>query len=264
MLDLYHNINSVCAQKVRIALAEKSLAYSDRVLTLRGDQYDPAYLRLNPNAVVPTLVHEGRAVIESSVILYYLDEAFPDPALMPVDLHARARVRQFNKLIDEYVHNSCVILTFGTAFRARFAEMDKDAVEALLSKTRIPKWADYKRDVIAHGLGSQYIADAIGAHHKMLKWMDESLESSEYLAGPALSLADIAVIPYIYRLELLRLARMWSKYPSISAWYERVQARPSYKKEISGRMSEVELAPFNALHNQPDPWLEVEAYLKAT
>jgi len=91
MLELYHSINSVCAQKVRVVLAEKGLEYQERLMTLRGDQFDPEYLKLNPNAVVPTLVHDGRPVIESSVILYYLDEAFPQPPLMPRDAHERAR-----------------------------------------------------------------------------------------------------------------------------------------------------------------------------
>ena len=55
MLELYHNINSVCAQKVRIALKEKGQEAKEHLLTLRGDQHDPEYLKLNPNAVVPTL-----------------------------------------------------------------------------------------------------------------------------------------------------------------------------------------------------------------
>src|SRR5258705_37269 len=62
MLELYHNINSVCAQKVRVALAEKGLAYQEHLIDLRGGQFDPAYMKLNPNAAVPTLVHEGRPV----------------------------------------------------------------------------------------------------------------------------------------------------------------------------------------------------------
>ena len=90
MLELYHSVNSVCAQKVRIALAEKGLEYREHLMTLRGDQFDPAYMKLNPSAVVPTLVHDGRPVIESSVILYYIDEAFPNPpSLMPADPHQR-------------------------------------------------------------------------------------------------------------------------------------------------------------------------------
>jgi glutathione S-transferase len=78
-------------------------------MPLGGDQFDPAYMKLNPNAVVPTLIHDRQPIIESSVILYYLDEAFPEKPLMPSAPLARAKVRLFNKLIDEYVHNSCTI-----------------------------------------------------------------------------------------------------------------------------------------------------------
>jgi len=68
VLELYHNINSVCAQKVRIALLEKGQAAKEHLLTLRGDQNEPGYLKINPNGVVPTLVHDGRVIIESSLI----------------------------------------------------------------------------------------------------------------------------------------------------------------------------------------------------
>ena len=152
MLELYHSVNSVCAQKVRIALAEKGLQYEDHLMTLAGDQFDPTYMRLNPNAVVPTLVHDGYPVIELSVILYYLDEAFSQNPLMPGDLRARAKVRLYNKLIDEYVHNSCTILSFATAFRARFARMTPEAREAELAKSPSKQRSEYKRDVVAHGL----------------------------------------------------------------------------------------------------------------
>ena len=104
MLEHHHNINSVCAQKVRIALKEKALDVKEHLLTLRGDQHDPAYRKLNPNGVVPTLVHDGKPIIESSLILYYLDDAFPDPPLMPREPQLRHRVRLYNKLIDEYAN----------------------------------------------------------------------------------------------------------------------------------------------------------------
>jgi len=66
MLELYHSINSVCAQKVRLALTEKELEAREHLMTLRGDQFDPAYMKLNPNAVVPTLVHDGEPITESA------------------------------------------------------------------------------------------------------------------------------------------------------------------------------------------------------
>src|SRR5271154_7017575 len=101
MLELYHSINSVCAQKVRIALHEKGLSAKEHLMTLAGDQFDPAYMRLNPNAVVPTLVHEAPPIVEPPVILYYIDEVSPEPPLMPRDLKSRATVRLYNKLVDE-------------------------------------------------------------------------------------------------------------------------------------------------------------------
>jgi hypothetical protein len=83
MLELYHSINSVCAQKVRIAL--------------RGDQFDPAYLALNPNGVVPTPVHDGKPAAPFKNLA-------PDPwptVQRPKHPYQRHRVRMYNKLIDD-------------------------------------------------------------------------------------------------------------------------------------------------------------------
>ena len=104
-------------------------------MTLRGDQYEPAYLKLNPNGVVPTLIHDGEPITESSLILYYIDDALPGAPLMPKQPRQRYRVRMYNKLIDEYVHNSCTILTFATAFRPAFLKMKSEAWQAEISKT---------------------------------------------------------------------------------------------------------------------------------
>src|ERR687887_1825989 len=183
MLELYHSINSVCAQKVRVVLAEKGLEYQEHLMTLRGDQFDPEYMKLNPNAVVPTLVHDGRPVIESSVILYYLDEAFPAPPLMPRAAQDRALVTLYNKLIDEQVHNSCTILTFATAFRPWFAGLSGKQIEQKLAKAPSKQRTEYKRDVALHGLESKYVKDALGHHEKLLKMMDGALQSGTWLAG---------------------------------------------------------------------------------
>src|SRR5208282_3151264 len=180
VLELYHNINSVCAQKVRIALREKGEEAKEHLLTLRGDQNDPAYLKINPNGVVPSLVHDGHTIIESSLILYYLDEAFPDPPLMPQAPALRHRVRLYNKLIDEYVHNSCTILTYATAFRPNFLKLPREVWLAQINKGPLKRRAEYKRSVIEHGLDSEFVSDALAHHQKLLSWMDQSLQSGPY------------------------------------------------------------------------------------
>ena len=78
VLILYQNPTAVSATKVRLVLAEKNLEWEARNLDLRaGDQHKPDYLKLNPGGVVPTLVHDDRVLSESSIIMLYLDEAFP-------------------------------------------------------------------------------------------------------------------------------------------------------------------------------------------
>ena len=65
MITLYHHGSSVCAAQVRLVLAEKSVPWDGiYVDILRGDQFDPAYMKLNPKAVVPTLLHDGKVIVE--------------------------------------------------------------------------------------------------------------------------------------------------------------------------------------------------------
>jgi glutathione S-transferase len=261
VLEFYDNVNSVCAQKVRIALQEKGLKAKEHMLTLRGDQNDPAYIKLNPNGVVPTLVHDGNVIIESSLILYYLDEAFPEPPLMPKSPVARHRVRLYNKLVDEYVHNSCTIMTFATAFRARYVKLPREQWLSEINKAPLKRRAEYKRSVIEHGLDSEFVIDALAQHQKLIAWMADDLERGRYLAGEAFSNADCAVIPYILRLELLKLSAMWRQHAAVVDWWTRVRERPSVKAAIFDRMQEADWEPFKNL--APDPWPKVQALLQA-
>jgi glutathione S-transferase len=262
VLELYHNINSVCAQKVRIALNEKGQEAKEHLLTLRGDQNESAYLKLNPNGVVPTLVHDGVPIVESSLILYYIDDVFPEPPLMPKAPLPRFRVRMYNKLIDEYLHNACTILTFATAFRPNFLKVPREVWLAEINKAPLKRRAEYKRSVIEHGLESEFVNDALAQHRKLLSWMADSLASGKYLAGDSFSNADCAVVPYILRLELLKLGGLWAEYPAIADWWARMRARPSVKAAIFDRMTDTDWAPFKNL--APDPWPKVQELLRAT
>src|SRR5882724_10414948 len=83
-ITLYDSHGSPCARRVRAALLEKGLAWTTRLVDLtRMEQKRPEYLALNPNGVVPTLVHGDRVLYESNVITEYLDDVFSDPPLYP-------------------------------------------------------------------------------------------------------------------------------------------------------------------------------------
>src|SRR5262249_3859192 len=159
-----------------------------------------------------------------------------EPALMPAAPLACAKVRQFNKLIDEYVHNSCMILTFATAFRPALLRIPEAQRNAEFAKSPIKKRAEYKTDVVTHGLESVYVAEALAHHKRLLNRIDAAMQSEPYLAGDRYSLAEAAVIPYILRLELLRLTPLWDKLPGVAAWWERLRERPSTQDTIYKRM----------------------------
>jgi glutathione S-transferase len=230
MLDLYHNGSSVCAAKVRLLLAEKDIPWRGHYLdVLAGDQFDPAYLKLNPKAVVPTIVHDGIVVTESTVICEYLDDVFPDVPLRPADAAGRARMRIWTKIVDEALHPNVVDITFTVSHRhtvmAKGAENTrrfiKDAPD-VVSRERRHGW-------IHLGLDAPGVREAVRVYDKALKQMDEALVDSPWLAGETFSLADIGVMPYVNRLHMLNMDAMWQKnLPNVADWFDRIRARASY------------------------------------
>ncbi|MGA8388076.1 MAG: glutathione binding-like protein, partial [Pseudolabrys sp.] len=72
--------------------------------------------------------------------------------------------------------------------------------------------------MIEHGLDSEFVIEALAHHKKLLSWMAKSLNNGHFLAGDNFSNADCAVIPYVLRLELLKLGSMWVDYPAIADW----------------------------------------------
>src|SRR3990172_1199184 len=158
MLVLYEHSTSVCAIKVRLTLVEKSLAYEGRFVDIRrGAQFDPEYLKIHPGAVVPALVHDGHAILESSVIQYYLEDVFPVPTLMP-PLDAprgalgRYRVRWLMKFIDDPIHPACGLLTHAIAFRKDFPTAE--AIDARMAKVPDPRRRERQRSVYTLGVAS--------------------------------------------------------------------------------------------------------------
>lgn len=93
MLELYHDSDSIMSFKVRFCLAEKGLDWQEhRTILGRFENLTPQYMKINPDAVVPTLIHDGEVILESTVINEYLDEVFPSPSLKPATPLERARM----------------------------------------------------------------------------------------------------------------------------------------------------------------------------
>jgi len=239
MIELYHNDMSTCAQKVRLALAEKGAAWVSRHLDLRAREHQtPAYLRLNPNAVVPTLVHNGVAIIESSVINEYIDDAFDGAPLRPPDARGRARMRLWTKQLDEGLHADTGVLSTSIAFRYQKLAKGDAEVHALVESTPDAVKRERVRANIFEGAQSKYFRDSVLRFDRLLGRMEATLAGSAWLAGDTFSLADIAYAPYLTRLDHLQMRAMWDERPHLADWYESVRARACYKEAIVGRLND--------------------------
>jgi glutathione S-transferase len=229
VLALYHYWDSVCSFKVRLCLAEKGLAWTDRhVDLLKFEQLSPEYLAINPNGVVPSLVHDGQVVIESSVINEYLDETFPDVPLRPADPLERARMRVWVKYEDDVVHPAVRPGTFNLMIKSVVAGMKGPELDALLARHPKPDvardWAAAAQAPVDHAALEQ----AKGKLAAALARMEQALCEHRWLAGDSFSLADIALAPMIDRIEYLALAGLWQGHPRLRDWIEGVKARPSF------------------------------------
>ncbi len=244
MIELYHHGSSVCAAKARFCLAEKDLEWKGHYLDiLKGDQFDPEYMKINPMAVVPTLVHNGNVIIESSLICEYIDDAFPDPPLKPQAALDRFKMRMWTKSLDDEIHAACGEVTFVCCHRHIINRLSPEDREAFLTatpdKSVTKTWNPRKRELCDLGFEAPGIAKAFKLYDKTLDRMQADLEQSEWLAGDTFSLADIGLTPYVNRLDMLGMSSLWEgTRPRVAEWFEAIKARPTFKPSFLDWCSE--------------------------
>jgi glutathione S-transferase len=242
-ITLYDFGNSVCCQKVRITLTAKRLAWDPvKVDLFRSEQYDPKYLALNPKGVVPTLVHDGRPVIESTLICEYLDDTFPDPPLVPAEPWQRARMRLWSKLVDEGLHEGVTELSFSAMFRERMKTMPAELREARFRNIGDPRRRDRFKSTYELGARSPFVLHAVAAYERAFKLLEQTLgEGGPWILGARPTLADINLMPYAARLDYLGLIDLWiAERPRIRAWWAQARQWPSFKLGLHDRISAAE------------------------
>ena len=123
-VELYHNDMSSCSQKVRLVLEEKNIHWTGHHMNLRkGETRTKTYIKnFNKNGVVPTLVYKNDIIIESSIIMEYLEDTFPQNGLRPSNPANIAQMRLKNRKIDDVLHSAIAIISSCIAFRHQFLE----------------------------------------------------------------------------------------------------------------------------------------------
>ncbi len=185
-LTLYHYWRSSCSWRVRWVLALKGLAYeSVPVNLLQGEHKTDSYLAINPNGQVPTLKVGNRHLSESMAIIEWLEEAYPQEALLPKDPWDRAQVRELTMMVVagiQPVQNLKV---------GRFYSEDQKKREA---------W------------NKHFIEEGFEALEKKLQ-----AYPGPFAFGQHLTLADIALVPQVY--NALRVGVEMRRFPRIEAVY---------------------------------------------
>lgn len=234
MITLYHNDMSVCAAKVRTALAEKELKWNGIHLNLRaGDAQKPEYIKLNPNAVVPTFVHDDKTIIESTVICEYIDDTWPEIPLKPLDSWGRAQMRLWTKQLDEGVHAAVGALSFCIAFRHQWLEKSGEDRARWLAGIPQADRRQRSQSILELGLASPYFEPAVRRYEKLFDDFEATLGHRPWLAGDMFSLADVGYAPYLARLRHLGLNILFDRRPLVLGWSQRVASRPSVQDGIN-------------------------------
>jgi glutathione S-transferase len=216
---------------VRFVLNAKGLTFAEEKLDLlAGDQLKPDYLALNPNGVVPTLDHDGNIVVDSSVIIEYLDEVVPDRAnFTPRDPVKRAAMRALMRFIDEMPAAAVRVPTFNLAFLPRFAAMSEAEFVAFAESK--PLRREFMLAMGRKGFPQKDMDSAMARLHRTYERMDESIRDSggPWLLGADITLADVAVMPAMVRMADLNREGDWADLPRVVKWYELIRAQAAFK-----------------------------------
>jgi glutathione S-transferase len=208
MLELHGYRYSVYLRIVAMTLLEKDLAWKHVEVNPFADPVPPAYLSLNPFGRVPTLVHDGFVLYETTAITRYVDEAFRGRHLQPFDPRERARMNQIVAAADSYAYWPLVRQVFAQRVFAPAAGVA--ANEAM-------------------------IAEGVERSAAVLKGLDRLAADGPHLVGASLSLADLhlgAMIAYFTMAEEGRTEL--SRHEKLSAWWSAFSASPSLRRSDPG------------------------------
>jgi glutathione S-transferase len=235
-LVLHHAWRSSASRRVRLCLEEKGLAYESHPIDLaKMEHHTPEYLRINPNGVIPALIHDGRPLYESGTICEYLDEVFPEPPLRPEDAYGRATMRNWIRHADERIGN--LIIFNWQHHLAKTASQWSDAelaerLKKVPSKERQEAWLRAARKPYTEEEKAAARAKLV----EMLGRMEKTLAETAWLAGPRYSIADIALVPFVKRIdeEIAPDAVTDAAHPRVTAWWKAIQARPAFARAKIG------------------------------
>ena len=207
MLTLYHVPLSPFCRKVRLSLGEKRVEC--QLVEERYWERDTDFLRRNPAAKVPVLKAEGRFLSESAAICEWIEEVYPEPALMPADPADRAEVRRLVGWFDDKFHSEVT------------QNLLYERVNKKMMKSGYP-------DSKAVKMGAQKIK----YHLDYMAWL---LDHRRWLAGDRMTLADFAAAAHLSSLDYISDVD-WHRCEVVKDWYAKIKSRPAFRSILADQI----------------------------
>ena len=208
MNRLYHVPLSPFCRKVRLSLAEKKIEVE--LIEERYWERDPDFLRRNPAGKVPVLRMDGSTLTESAAICEYIEEKFPEPALLPSSPAARHEVRRLVSWFDDKFHAEVT------------SKLLYERVNRKLMGAGYPDSAAVKTG-----------AKAIKFHLDYMIWL---LDQRRWLAGDVMTLADFAAAAHLSALDYISDVD-WNRSDTLRDWYAKIKSRPAFRSILADQVS---------------------------
>ena len=236
MLKLYHAEPAANSLKALVSFKEKGLAFESIYVDLhKFEQHDPRFVAINPEGQVPVVDHDGVIITHTTVIGEYLEDAFPDaPPLRPADPVGKARMRYWQKFIDEHVMNYVSMHGWhrmvGVIARSIEAGEFERLVERIPLHEQRVKWRTARS-----GFSEADLANATRKIEVAVDKCEKQLATTSWIAGEMYTLADIN----LFSMLGMAAARMFpemeveKRAPRFTAWVQRVHERPGVKAALA-------------------------------
>lgn len=239
-LHLLHWHTSSCSQKLRIVLALKGANWTGHLVNLpKAENTTPWFMGVNPRGLVPVLIQDGAVHVESNDLLYWLEERYPAPPLIPAGREAEVKAAL---AAEDALHLNLRTLSFRFVFGRTGLTKSPEQMQnyRTLGAATVggapdaskPKELAYYDRMAAEGITDDACRAAYTSFRAEYDRLDALFARQPYILGDDLSLLDIAWYVYTYRLTLGGYP-FASLHPNVAAWFAKLDARPEFRREVT-------------------------------
>jgi glutathione S-transferase len=235
-LTYYHAEPLANSLKSMAPLFEKELAFESVYVNLHNfEQHEPWFVAINPEGQVPVLDHDGTIITHTTVINEYLEDAFPDaPSLRPNTPAGNARMRYWNKFVDEHVMNHVSMHGWHRMVGVIARKIESGDFEEMMARIPLPdqraKWKAARS-----GFSDDQLANATAKIDYALDKVETQLAHTPWLAGESYTLADINFYAHCGMMVERMFPEMAvaTRFPRLIEWRDRVTARPAMQQALA-------------------------------